>query len=68
MDHFKRFKARSLSHFLFLLIGGVLSSITEKRMSGGVIEGSLVGNNKVHVFHLKFVDDILFLLQGGQSI
>lgn len=50
-----------LSSFLFRLVVDILGSLIAKTRDRGLVEGFLVGKEKVQISHLQFVDDtILF--------
>ena len=52
-----------LSPFLFTIVADMLGRLMDKAYDQGVIRGFTVGRETVHVSHLQFADDTLFLLE-----
>ncbi|RVW33331.1 putative mitochondrial protein [Vitis vinifera] len=49
-----------LSPFLFTIVANVLSMMLLRVEERGILEGFLVGRNRIRVTHLQFADDTLF--------
>ncbi|KAK9927793.1 hypothetical protein M0R45_024959 [Rubus argutus] len=56
-----------LSPFLFTLVVDVLSRLLEKAKETKIIEGLVVGRERVEVSHLQFADDTIFLASGCEQ-
>ena len=57
-------QACPLSPFLFTLVVDMFGRLMDKAYENGVIKGFTVGREAVHVSHLQFADDTLFLLDA----
>ena len=53
-----------LSPFLFTIVADMLGRLMDKAYEQGVIQGFTVEREVVHVSHLQFADDTLFLLDA----
>lgn len=57
-----------VSSFLFNIVSESLNFIISSAKEKGLIEGILVGKDKVEVTHLKFADDALVFLPKNECV
>ena len=57
-----------LSSFLFILVAKVLNKMVVEAEQSGIVEGLLVGKDKVALSHLQFMDDIIFFCSTKKEV
>ena len=57
-----------LSPFLFTIVADILGRLMDNAYEQGVIQGFTVGRDAIHVSHLQFADDSLFLLDAKSNL
>lgn len=53
-----------LSHFLFSLVTDGLCAILTKTKEASLLEGFVIGENRIMVSHLQFANDIILFLKA----
>ena len=68
IQSFQRFEARGLIiPFLFTMVVDVLARFIDKAKECNVVQGFIVGRDRVEVSHLQFADDTLLFMEADHT-